>query len=84
MIQLRRKFIVDETGTPQEVILPLEDYVKISEILGLDLDESAIADLRQAQRDRTARSADAYVDLDSLEEDVVYVDHVGPRGDIYR
>ena len=70
MITIHKKYVVDEQGNPKEVIIPLEDFRMIEELLGLDLDQEAIEDLRQARRDR--------------EEDIVYVDHIGPRGDIYR
>ena len=64
MLDIQKKIVIDEQGHPQEVIIPWEQYRQISEILGLDLDEEAIADLRQAQHDRAAKNLDAYVDLD--------------------
>ncbi len=58
---------MDEQGRPQEVVIPWDQYRQIAEILGLDLDEEAIADLRQARRDREAKISDAYVGLDEIQ-----------------
>lgn len=66
MLDIQKKVVVDEQGQPQEVIISWEQYQQISELLGLDLDEDAIADLRQAQRDRATKNLDAYVDLDAI------------------
>jgi len=63
MIAIQKKIVVDEQGRPQAVLISWEQYQQISEMLGLDLDEDAIADLRQAQRDREMKNRDAYVDL---------------------
>jgi len=67
MITISKKFIVDEQGRPKEVIIPWEQFQQISEMLGLDLDENAMNDLRKAQRDRAAKNQEAYVDLDSIQ-----------------
>ena len=67
MLTIPKKYIVDDQGRPQEVIISWEQYQQISEILGLDLDENAIADLRQAQHDRATKNQDAYVDLDAIQ-----------------
>lgn len=66
LLEIPKKYIVDENGRPQEVIIPWDSYLKISEMLGLDLDEKAVADLRQAQKDRASNREDAYIDLDAL------------------
>ncbi len=66
MLTISKKYIVDEHGQPKEVIIPWEQYLQIIEMLGLDLDEDGIADLRQAQQDRAAKNQDAYVDLDTI------------------
>jgi len=44
-----------------------QQYQQFSEILELDLDENAIADLRQARHDRATKNQDAYVDLDAIQ-----------------
>ena len=49
------------------MIIPWVQYQQISEILGLDLDEEAIEDLRQARRDRATKKRDAYLNLDALD-----------------
>ena len=67
MLAIHKKLVVDEEGNPQEVIIPWVQYQQISEILGLDLDEEAIEDLRQARRDRATQNRDAYVSLDVLD-----------------
>jgi len=67
MLKLKKRFIIDEYGSPRDVIISMEDFQKIEELLGLDLDDEAIADLRQARRDREARNKEAYVSLDAIE-----------------
>lgn len=66
MMVVHKKIIVDEKGKPTEVIIPWEEYKEIEELLGLDLDKNAIADLEQAREDRKSRREGAYVELDSL------------------
>lgn len=44
----------------------LEDYRKIEELLGLDLDDEAVKQLNEARKDRESGNKDAYVDLDSI------------------
>ena len=65
-MKIKKKFIVDEQGNPKEVILLLEDFQKIEELLGLDLDDEAINDLRKARSDRGTGNKNAYVDLGSI------------------
>ena len=65
-MHINKKFIVDEQGNPKEVIILFEDFKKIEELLGLDLDEEAIGDLQTARRDRETGNMNAYVDLDSI------------------
>jgi PHD/YefM family antitoxin component YafN of YafNO toxin-antitoxin module len=67
MFAIPKKMVVDDQGRPQEVIISWEIYQKISEMLGLDLDEEAVADLRQAQRDRGMKNQGAYVGQDAVE-----------------
>ena len=76
-MHINKKFIVDEQGNPREVVLLLEDFQKIEELLGLDLDDKAVEDLMKARSDRESGDKNAYVD-------VAYVDHIGPRGDVYK
>lgn len=63
---VHKKIVVDEMGKPTEVIIPWEEYKEIEELLGLDLDENALSDLKQAREDRENKSDGAYVELDSL------------------
>jgi hypothetical protein len=66
MRRIPRKLVVDEHGNPVEVIIPWEEFQDLEEALGLDLDDTAIDDLRQARRDREAHNADAFLDLDAI------------------
>ncbi len=66
MLTIHKKLVVDEDGTPQEVIVPFEEYRQIEELLGLDLEPQAIADLEEAAKDRESNAPGAYVDLDSI------------------
>ena len=66
MISIEKKFIVDEHGNPKEGIVSWDDFQKIEELLGLDLDDEAIHGLREARSDRETGNKDAYLDLDSI------------------
>ena len=66
MIIINKKFIVNENGNPKEVIILWEDFKKIEEMLGLDLDSNAIDNLIQARKDREAGNKSAYIELDSI------------------
>jgi hypothetical protein len=65
-MDINKKYIVDEQGNPKEVIIPVEDFRKIEELLGWDLDEEAIQQLQKAKRDRERGNKEAYIDLDSI------------------
>jgi PHD/YefM family antitoxin component YafN of YafNO toxin-antitoxin module len=67
MFAIQKKIVVDEQGRPQEVLISWEHYQQISEMLGLDLDEEAVTDLRQGQQDRRMKNRDAYVDLTAIQ-----------------
>ena len=66
MISIHKKMIIDEHGKPVEVIIPWVEFKEIEEILGLDFDQVAIGDLKQAQKDREAGNREAYLDLESI------------------
>jgi len=66
MEKISKKFIVDEHGNPKEVIILFEDFRKIEELLGLDLDKNAIRDLKEARMDRGKGNSNAYEKLDSI------------------
>ncbi len=66
MMHINKKYVVDEQGNPKEVIILLEDFKKIEELLGLDLDDEVFKQLRKARTDRESGNKDAYVDLDSV------------------
>lgn len=65
-LSIQKKLVVDERGRPQEVIISWAQYQQIIEMLGLDLDDATIADLREARQDRIAEKRDAYVALDTI------------------
>jgi PHD/YefM family antitoxin component YafN of YafNO toxin-antitoxin module len=65
-MDINKKYIVDEQGNPKEVIIPVEDFRKIEELLGWDLDEEAVQQLHEARRDREKGNKGAYKDLDSV------------------
>ena len=65
-MDINKKYIVDEKGNPKEVIIPVEDYRRIEELLGWDLEEETVQRLREAKRDREKGNKEAYIDLDSV------------------
>ncbi len=65
-MDIHKRYVVDDQGNPKEVIIPWEDFQKIEEMLGLDLDSKAVEDLKEAIKDRAAGNKDAYTDLDSI------------------
>ena len=65
-MNINKRYITDEHGNPKEVVILLEDYLKIEELLGLDLDEKTVQHLREARKDRECGNKTAYVDLDSI------------------
>jgi hypothetical protein len=65
MNAIPKKIVVDEKGTPVEVILPWKVFCEVAETLGLDLDAEAEADLREARLDLETGKKDAFVPLPS-------------------
>lgn len=65
-MKVNKRYVVDEQGNPKEVIIAMEDFRKIEELLGWDLDDEAVQQLREARKDRESGNRDAYVDLDSI------------------
>ena len=64
-MNINKKYVVDEQGKLKEVIIPVDDFRKIEELLGWDLDDEAVQQLREAKMDREKGNIDAYVDLES-------------------
>lgn len=56
-----KKIILDETGTPSDVIIPYEQFVQLSETYGWDLDEEEQKDLSTALADSRAGNRDAFI-----------------------
>ena len=65
-MNISKRYIVDEEGNPKEVVIPLDDYRKMEELLGWDLDDKTVKQLREAKKDRAKRKKKAYVDLASI------------------
>ena len=53
-LSIQKKLVVDERGRPQEVIISWAQYQQIIEMIGLDLNDATLADLREARQDRQA------------------------------
>ena len=66
-MHINKRYIVDEHGNPKEVIILLEDYRKIEELLGLNLDNEVVRELREARKDRESGNNAAYVEIDSIQ-----------------
>lgn len=65
-MHINKKYIVDEQGNPKEVVILLKDFERIEELLGLNLDDKAVQELREARKDRASGNSAAYVGLDSI------------------
>ena len=65
-MNISKRYIVDENGKPREVVIPIADYKKIEEILGLDLGDEVEKQLREARQDRESGNKEAYIDLDAI------------------
>jgi len=66
VLKLRKKIVVDESGAPQEVIIPWKQFCEIAEALGFDLDEKARNDLRVARDDFRDGKPQAFLPLSKL------------------
>ena len=62
-MNINKRYIVDKEGNPKEVVIPLDDYRKMEELLGWDLDDKTVKQLREAKKDRARGKKKAYVDL---------------------
>ncbi len=65
MTAIQKKIVIDENGTPLEVIIPWKQFCELSEALGLDLDATEQTELREALDDSLARRHDAFTPLDA-------------------
>jgi len=61
-MHISKRCIVDEDGNTKEVVIPMEDFRKIEELLGWDLDDEAVEQLRKARRNRESGNKDAYAE----------------------
>jgi len=58
---IHKKVVVDDAGSPQEVIIPWAEFQEIEELLGLDLEPGVAEQLADAKRDRQSGDTSAYV-----------------------
>lgn len=65
-MNISKRYIVDEEGNPKDVVIPVEEYRKIEELLGWDLDKDAVKHLREAKKERDRGDKEAYVDLELI------------------
>ncbi len=65
-MEINKKYIVDEHGNPKEVIIPIEHFRKMEELLGWDLDDETVQQLREAKINREKGNKKDYINLDSI------------------
>ncbi len=58
---ITKKIVLNEKGTPSDVIIPYEQFVELSEIYGWDLDEEEQGDLAAALADSRAGNREAFL-----------------------
>ncbi|MGE4182890.1 MAG: hypothetical protein AB7J34_23940 [Limisphaerales bacterium] len=61
-----KKVVVNEQGTPVEVILSWKTFQEIAEAMGWDIDATAKGDLRLTRRDLATGNHEAFVPLTAL------------------
>jgi PHD/YefM family antitoxin component YafN of YafNO toxin-antitoxin module len=62
-MNINKRYIVDEEGNPKEVVISLDDYRRMEELLGWDLDDKTVKQLREARKDRASGQEEAYLDM---------------------
>ena len=65
-MEINKKYIVDEHGNPKEVIIPIEHFRKMEELLGWDLDDETVQQVREAKINREKGNKKDYINLDSI------------------
>lgn len=58
---ITKRILLDENGSPSDVIIPYEQFVELSEIYGWDLNEEEQNGLSEALADSRAGNRDAFV-----------------------
>jgi hypothetical protein len=66
MPAIAHKFITDQQGQPQEVVISLEAFRHIQEVLGADLDDNEETALRKAIQDSVSGDRSAFVSIDEI------------------
>ena len=66
MTAIQKRIVTDEHGEPVEVVIPWKQFCELSEALGLDLDATEQAELREALDDSLARRREAFTPLEEL------------------
>ncbi len=64
MITIHKKIVTDETGKPTKVILPIEEYRALEEILSLDFSEADRQSLKEAKDAHKHGKIEAFRTLD--------------------
>jgi len=65
-MQINRRYIVDEQGNLKEVVIPIEDFRVIEDLLGWIWMRRLSASSGKPASDRDSGNEDAYVELDSI------------------
>ena len=65
-MNVNKRFIVDEKSNPKKVIIPIEDFRKIEELLGWALDDEALHQRHEVRSDHESDKKEACPDLDSI------------------
>jgi hypothetical protein len=58
---ITRKIVVDDKGEPTDVIIPYGQFVEMVEAFGLDLEQSAQEELREAMGDCREKRRENFV-----------------------
>lgn len=66
MTALAHKLILDQEGRPHEVVISIETFRHIQEVLGADLDQQEEAELREALRDSVSGDRSQFVSIDAI------------------
>ena len=60
-MNITKKIVLNAEGKPSDVMIPYEQFIELSEIYGLDLDDQEQQDLTAALEDSRAGHRDAFV-----------------------
>jgi len=66
MTAVQKKIVIDDSGSPTEVIIPWKQYCEIAEAFGWDLEPEEVEDLLAVKRDIAAGNTKAFIPLSKL------------------